>query len=489
MMTDTVMSWEDWAAHDATALAEHLRKGDFTAAEAARQARAAIGRINPVVGAVIEVFDDVVTDPCSDGMDPAGAFAGTPFLMKDLGPQMKGRLQECGSLGAKGFVAPADSFLTTKMRAAGLNLLGRTTTPELGVCGSVENPKVYVTRNPWNLAYTSGGSSAGSAVAVATGAVPIAHATDGGGSIRLPAAMNGLIGLKPSRGVFSTAPENSDLTTVVSSQGCVTRSVRDTARFFDACRGGAPGEFVPFWSPAEPYETLIRRDPSRLRIAVSHEWGDYRATPHIVAELDKAARLLESLGHHVEWVVPEVDLRAAYHAQTECYIMNMAFGVDRLVKLQGRDRPDTSFIEPMDVKIWEAGLGATYAERVAMNSTFNRVSRQLGAFFGQWDIVLTPAATNTTHRLGTMAYLTLNDTLDVREWFRGLWGLYAYTPIANLCGIPGICLPMARHDNGLPLGIHALAAGGEDGLLLQLPRRSSARWAADGTRGGGRVCT
>src|SRR5699024_7163699 len=143
--------------------------------------------------------------------------------------------------------------------------------------------------NPWNLDYTTLGSSAGTAASVAAGVLPISHATDGGGSIRIPAGANGNIGLKPSRGVFSMALDNSDLMNVVSAQGCHTRTIRDTAAFVGSCRGVAPGEFMPDWTSEESYKEQIKRDPSRLRIAVSHEWGVYQATPEIVAELEKTA--------------------------------------------------------------------------------------------------------------------------------------------------------------------------------------------------------
>jgi amidase len=234
------MTWQEWVQHDAVALAERVRRGDVTSAELAAQAAAGVAKINPAVHAVVEVFDDVVADPLKDGLNLDGPFAGVPFFMKDLGPTMKGRLQEMGSLMMRGNRASADTFLTSKMRQAGLNLMGRTTTPEFGVCSSAENPAVYVTRNPWNPAYTSYGSSAGTAVALAAGVLPLSHATDGGGSIRIPAGTNGNIGLKPSRGVFSIAPAASDLTGLVSTQGCQSRTVRDTAAFVDHCRGGAP---------------------------------------------------------------------------------------------------------------------------------------------------------------------------------------------------------------------------------------------------------
>jgi len=252
-----VMSWDEWVRHDATALAGRVGKGDVTPAELAAQVADGIAKVNPTLNAVIEVFDDVVADPLKDGMHPNGAFAGVPYLMKDLGPTLKGRKQEMGASLMQSNVAAADSYLTGRIRQAGLNIMGRTTTPEFGTCGSAENPELYVTRNPWDLAFTAGGSSSGTGASVAAGILPISHASDGGGSIRIPAGINGNIGLKVSRGVFSSAPAGSDLTAMVSVQGCHSRTVRDTAAFVDACRGGAPGEFMPYWSPAEPYADLI----------------------------------------------------------------------------------------------------------------------------------------------------------------------------------------------------------------------------------------
>src|SRR3954452_5288016 len=462
------MSWNEWAQHDGVGLAARVRKGELTAKELARQAAAGVAKVNPALSGVVELFDDVIADPAKDGANLAGPFAGLPFLMKDLGPTMKGRLQEMGSLLMRGNRAAADTFLTAKMRRAGLNLIGRTTTPEFGVCSSAENPAVYVTRNPWNTDYTTCGSSAGSAAMVAAGVVPIAHATDGGGSMRITAGVNGNIGLKVSRGVFSIAPHLSDLSGLVSIQGCQSRSVRDPAAFVDACRGGAPGEFMPFWSPPEPYTTLIERDPPRLRIALSHEWGDYRATPHIAAELDRVGRLLEDLGHHVDWALPAIDYRAAFAAQTTCYISNFAQTIGNLLAARGLEQPPVDLIEQINIRIWEAGRHTSFAERARMQAVFNTTSRGFGAFFEDWDIILTPITALPTPKVGTTEYLTISDNPSVLDWFANLWRNFAYTPLANLCGIPAISLPMAAHDNGLPLGIQAIAKQANDGLLLQL---------------------
>jgi amidase len=482
-----VMSWDEWVRHDAVALAERVRQGELTAAELAAQAAAGVAKVNPHLSAVVELFDDAVADPYQAGAERQGFFAGVPFLMKDLGPTMQGRLQEMGSLFMRGHRPAEDSFLTGRMRQAGLNLMGRTTTPEFGVCSSAENPAVYVTRNPWNLDYTTLGSSAGTAAAVAAGVLPLSHATDGGGSIRIPAGANGNLGLKPSRGVFSIAPKLSDLSGLVSTQGCQSRTVRDTAAFVDHCRGGAPGEFMPYWMPEEPYSRLILRDPARLRVALSHEWGDHRATPHHVAELERVGRWLEGLGHHVEWARPEVDYRAAFAAQTTCYISNFAQTIANLLAAANLERPPAGLIEPINIRIWEAGLHTSFSERAKMQAVFNTTSRAFGAFFEAWDILLTPITALPTPTIGTKEYLTLSDNPSVLDWFDNLWRNFAYTPLANLCGLPGLSLPLGTQVSGLPLGIQAQARQGHDGLLLQLAAQIER--AIDGRWNGGRLPT
>src|SRR6516225_7341454 len=462
------MSWNEWAQHDGTALAARVKKGELTARELAQQAQAAIAKVDPALSGVVEVFADAIADPAGNGTNLDGPFAGLPFLMKDLGPTMKGRLQEMGSLLMRGNRAAADAFLTAQMRAAGLNLIGRTTTPEFGVCSSADNPAVYVTRNPWNTDYTTCGSSAGSAAMVAAGVVPIAHATDGGGSIRIPAGVNGNIGLKVSRGVFSLAPHMSDLTGLVSIQGCQSRTVRDTAAFVDHARGPAPGEFMPFWTTAQPYSEMIKRDPSKLRIALSHTWGDYTATPEIKAELEKTGRFLEGLGHHVDYALPELDFRAAFAAQTTCYISNFAVVISNMLAARGLERPPEDLIEPMNIRIWEKGRHTSFAERARMQAVFNTTSRGFGSFFEQWDVILTPVTALPTPKVGTKEYLTISHNPSVLDWFGNLWSNFAFTPLANLCGMPAISLPLAQHEHGLPLGIQAIAKQANDGLLLQL---------------------
>ena len=472
------MSWQEWARHDAVGLAQRVLAGDVTPAELARQARAAIDMTDPALGAVVEVFGDAVDEPAAGGTRLEGPFAGVPYLMKDSALALGGRLQEFGSKLMRGHRPAHDAWLTTRLRDAGLNIMGRTTTPEFAVCSSCEND-LFVTRNPWNVEYTTCGSSAGSAAVVAAGVVPMAHATDGGGSIRIPAGFNGNIGLKVSRGVFSLAPSRSDLSGLVSIQGCHSRTVRDTAAFVDACRGGAPGEFMPFWSPAEPCSEAIRRDPGRLRIALSHEWGPYRAAPELVAELERAGRFLEGLGHRVEWALPDVDFEAAYAAQTTCYISNFAQVIAEQLGRLGLRRPPEDLLEPINIQIWETGLRTSYAERSAMQAVFNATSRAFGEFYTRWDVILTPITALATPKVGTVEYLTTSRA-SVYDWFANLWRFFAYTPLSNLCGTPAISLPMGAQPNGLPFGIQAQAAQAADGLLLQLAaqveRALQGRW-------------
>ena len=273
----------------------------------------------------------------------------------------------------------------------------------------------------------------------------------------------------------------------MSTQGCQSRTVRDTAQFVDACRGGAPGEFMPYWTTDEPYRQQIERDPPRLRIALSHEWGDYRATPAIVAELERAGRFLEGLGHEVDYALPDTDLRAAFAAQTTCYISNFAQVIRGMLEAHGLERPPAELIEPINIRIWEAGKNLSYTERFRMQSVFNQTARAFGEFFGQWDIMLTPITALPTPLVGTREYLTISDNPDVYDWFENLWRFFAYTPLTNLCGIPAISLPMGRQANGLPFGIHAQARQANDGLLLQLAaqieRALDGRWN-DGRRPG-----
>ena len=369
----------------------------------------------------------------------------------------------------RGNRATADTFMTTKMRGAGLNLIGRTTTPEFGVCSSADNPAVYVTRNPWNTDYTTCGSSAGSAAMVAAGAVPIAHATDGGGSIRIPCGRQRQYRAEGlARRVLAVAASVRPQRAGLDSGLPVAHGARHRGLRRRLPRSGARRIHAVLESPPEPYTRMIARDPARLKIALSYQWGEYRATPHIAAELQKVGRFLEGLGHHVDYALPELDYREAFAAQTTCYISNFAVVISNMLAARGLEKPPEDLIEPINIRIWEHGRNTSYADRARMQAVFNTTSRGFGAFFEDWDIILTPITALPTPKVGTTEYLTISDNPDVLDWFGNLWRNFAFTPLANLCGIPAISLPLATHEHGLPLGIQAIAKQANDGLLLQL---------------------
>jgi Asp-tRNA(Asn)/Glu-tRNA(Gln) amidotransferase A subunit family amidase len=213
---------------------------------------------------------------------------------------------------------------------------------------------------------------------------------------------------------------------------------------------------------------MIKRDPGRLRIALSHQWGEYRATAPIAAELERVGKLLESLGHHVGYALPSLDYHAAFDAQTLCYISNFAVVIGNMLAARNLKRPPADLVEPINIRIWEHGRDTSFAERARMQAVFNTTSRGFGAFFEAWDIILTPITALPTPKVGTKEFLTISDNPSVEDWFANLWRNFAFTPLANLCGIPAISLPLAAHENGLPLGIQAIARQANDGLLLQL---------------------
>jgi amidase len=323
---------------------------------------------------------------------------------------------------------------------------------------------------------------------VAAGVLPLSHATDGGGSIRIPAGVNGNIGLKPSRGVFSIAPGASDLTGLVSTQGCQSRTVRDTAAFVDHCRGGAPGEFMPYWMPAEPYCELIRRDPGRLRIALSHEWGDYRATPHIVPNSARGADSSKAWATRSTGPCPRsTSARRSPRRPPATSATSRRRSPTCWLPWGWSARPPIC-VEPINIRIWEAGLHTSFTERARMQAVFNTTARAFGNFFESWDIILTPITALPTPRIGTTEYLTISDNPSVHDWFANLWRNFAYTPLANLCGIPAFRCRWLRRRTGCRWASRPRPDRPTTGCCCSWPRRSSARSTGSGMRDGCRGC-
>ncbi len=305
-MADLAMGWDEWAAHDATALAARIRRREVTPTEAAAQAAAAIAMLDGRLGAILEVFADVVANPDADGPDPAGPLYGVPMVLKDLGSTLKGRRQDSGSALFSGSVARATDPTIANHLANGLVPIARATTPEFGMTFDTATDylgEVKVTRNPWNPARTPGGSSGGSAVAVATAMVPVGMSGDGGGSTRIPASFCGLIGLKATRGRVPRPLGQSEYQVRFSAEGVLTRTVRDTAAVYERLtRVPGGGTFMPL-APAPSYLAAIAVPPGRRRIS-SSVGGREAVTPLPTWRSPPASarRALEAPGHHVEEV-------------------------------------------------------------------------------------------------------------------------------------------------------------------------------------------
>src|SRR5215813_12130640 len=300
---------DELARLDAMAQAELVRRGEVTPRELVDAAIARVEKLNPTLNAVITPLFDKARAQANSPNLPNGPFRGVPFLLKDLGCHSAGDPYHEGMrfLRQAGWTAENDTYMAAKLRAAGFIFLGKTNTPELGSLPTTEPQAYGPTRNPWDITRSTGGSSGGSAAAVAAGIVPVAHANDGGGSIRIPASECGLVGLKPSRGRVSWGPEYGELWQGLAVEHVVSRSVRDTAALLDVVAGPMPGDpyFAP--PPIRPFREEVGAEPGRLRIGMMSRvsGGRTQVHPDCVAATTEAARLLESLGHHVEESYPQ----------------------------------------------------------------------------------------------------------------------------------------------------------------------------------------
>lgn len=301
----------EFDSYDGLGLADLVRRGDVSAGELLDIAIARVEAGNPELNAVVSRLYDQARAAVAAGL-PEGPFTGVPYLLKDLGAHFTGAVTTFGSALFKDFVADHDSEITVRLRRVGLVIFGKTNTPEMGLAASTEPRLFGPTRNPWSLDHSSGGSSGGSAAAVAAGMVPMAHATDGGGSIRIPASCCGLFGLKPTRARNPMGPDAGEGWGGASVGHAVTRTVRDSAALLDATSGPDIGD--PYWAPppARPFLQEVGRDPGRLRIAITtRPWNGQPVDPECVEAALAAGRLGERLGHQVEEATPEIDAKRA----------------------------------------------------------------------------------------------------------------------------------------------------------------------------------
>ena len=456
------MNLSDYTSFDAIGLAELINKKEVSPAEVSSAAMRAYQAVNPDVDAVIECWE-------GEKYNQAGPMAGVPMLVKDLGISVAGRLNELGSRLAAGMVSPHDSHLTVKMRQAGLVLMGRTTTPELAASITTEPLFNGGTRNPWNSDFSAGGSSGGSAVAVASGIVPAAHATDGGGSIRIPASANGLFGLKSSRGRISMGPDVDEIWSGLAVHGFVTRSVRDSAALLEAVQGNMPGDPFNIDRSTPGLVTSVESDPGNLKIGVlTHPLNGKRSTPEVVSAVEQTVKLLLALGHQVEEVMPDIGLSwDAFVEMNACFwAANSAGWIDALASMNNKPI-NTETLEPSNLALWKLGHELKATELVGAMHMRNTVTRKMGAFFGEYDMLLTPTLPDVPAKLG--AFNRGQDKMDGRDWLHHVFSQTPFTALANVCGTPAMSIPLGFcESNHLPIGMQFFAGYNCEHALLSL---------------------
>jgi amidase len=454
---------------DATAQADLVRSGAASPRELVDAAIARIERDNAGLGAVIvPLFDEARRDA---GQAPHGPFRGVPILIKDICATVGGVLQTSGLLPLKraNYRAPADSYLVTALRRAGFVVVGKSNTSELGIVPSCEPPAWPPTKNPYDRTRTPGGSSGGSACAVAAGMVPIAHANDGGGSIRIPASCCGLFGLKPSRGRVSFAPNVGDVNGGLVNEHVVTRSVRDSAIVLDALAGIQPGD--PYTAPPMlgAYAAELGVPPGRLKIgfATRHPHLDgslVDSHPDCVAAVAHAAKLLASLGHDVE----PAEISALHDAELiprflSIWVVGVAMELDEASQLIGRPI-EAGEVEPLTWALAELGRLISGPGYASAWRWLHRLARRIARFYDTYDLWLTPTVTEPPVPLGTFASPADDPLAGI---FRAA-DFAPFTAIFNATGQPACSLPLYRNAAGLPIGVQLAAAYGREDLLLRV---------------------
>lgn len=458
----------DLASMDATAQAQLVASGSASAKELVEAACERLDRLNPQLNAVIHPALDRARELAAGDNIPAGPFRGVPFLMKDIGGDQKGEPYHAGMRCLKdaNWTAERDSYFTQKINAAGLVTLGRTATSELAVLPTGETHAYGAVHNPWNLGHSTGGSSGGTGAAVAAGIVPMAHGSDGGGSIRIPAGLCGIVGLKPSRGRCSFGPGAGERWSGLSAEFALTRSVRDSAALLDAVAGPMPGDPYSLALPEKSFAQQAATSPGRLRIGVMRDTPrEIAMHPDCVRAVDETAKLLESLGHHVEVTHPPALEESELVAH---YVKIVASNVSQAVhawgeKLGHEIGPDG--VEPLTWSLAQQGKAMSAQEFLASIDYIHGFGRRLSSWWeGGFDLLLTPTTAQPAPTLGT---LVSTEAEPLKAYFLAApYGVF--TLPHNLSGQPGISLPLHLTTDGLPIGSQFVAQVGQEGLLLSI---------------------
>ena len=458
------MKLSEYARYDALGLAALVHEGQVTRRQLAQCALDAIAALNPQLNAVIETWPARL-EQLQEGKASAGAFDGVPFLLKDIGAHDAGVRYEAGSRLARGLRVLHMSELVRRFRGSGVTLLGRTNVPEMASSCSTE-PLLYgPTHNPWDLARSPGGSSGGSAAAVAAGLVPLAHANDGGGSIRIPASFCGLVGLKPSRNLNPVGPDSALPLLGLAVEHIVSRSVRDSAAMLDATAGPGVGEFCFTPRSADSYLAELRRPPGRLRIAlnVDPDVSGAVVAPEVLRATEAIAKFCHDLGHEVQVARYVLDKDASVEHMAVLWAAASVQSIDAIAAMTART-PGSDTLEPHVLAGYEFGRQLSAAQLMRALDYLNVVARAVGAFFSRHDVLLTPTMPSAAFKLGHVATVPAS---PYPEHMIAMMRLSPFTAIINMAGVPAISLPLCQHD-GLPIGMSFSAALGQEPLLLRL---------------------
>jgi amidase len=452
----------DYANYDGLGLAELVRNRDVTPGELLDAAIDRIERNYPTLIAVVHKAYDEARAAATSAL-PDGAFKGVPFLIKDLGVRVKGWPRTSASRFAQVDADADDSELITRYRASGAVLVGKTNTPEFGIPGVTTSALLGPCRNPWNTDHISGGSSGGAASAVAAGIVPLAHASDGLGSIRIPAACCGLVGLKVTRDRNPNGVHDTDRVIGFSVDHVVSRTVRDTAAMLDATC--APQPASPYAAPRQdgPYLDEISKSPGKLRIAWSSETPTgMPVDPEVRAALERTAETLAKLGHDVREEGLGIDYRALYRAQGLVSAANFSASIKRWVEIKGREPDDD--IEGLARRGYEAGKRISGQDAWWGMQELRLRTREILRKFETWDVWLSPVMVTPAPRVDYLD--TLMD--DLKEFDRRQSITFGFTPPFNMTGQPSLSLPLAQSSANLPIGMMFTGRYADEAALLRI---------------------
>jgi Asp-tRNA(Asn)/Glu-tRNA(Gln) amidotransferase A subunit family amidase len=453
----------EYDQHDGLGLAALIRTGEVSAPEVVEAAIARIEADNPRLNAVVTRLYDRALAALAAGL-PDGPFAGVPFLLKDLGGAQGGVPMTGGSRFFKDMRPPVDSELVRRYQQAGLVILGRTNTPEFGLSATTEPVLFGPCRNPWDLGRTPGGSSGGSAAAVAAGMVPLAHASDGGGSIRIPASCCGLFGLKVTRGRITMAPYLGESLGGCAVEHVVSRSVRDSAAALDATAGPAPGDPYMAPAPARPWLAEVGAAPGRLRIGFATAAFSGRPVhADCVAATEAAAALCAELGHSVEPAAPSFEAAVLDECYDKLFAVGATANLRQRAQALGRE-PTPDGFERVTWAMVQRAMAIPGPAYVQLLSRLHGISRQIAAFFETYDLLLTPTLGAPPLALGVLDMMS--DDLDA--YAERLWTFAPFTYQFNVTGQPAMSVPLAWTAAGLPVGVQFVGRYGDEATLFRL---------------------